>query len=182
MKTLNPYGLQTEVKNALLAWWERQHSPHASGADRADRAEIKRQSTLDGVACTGAYQRIYRQLLAAHTGAPWREDQKDRLAAVVGLAAHVRERCPWSLPHAMHQHPEGSDRTVVSELRFKRLVESPDLESLFTGLRRTLPLIGHKVDVGAMADDVFEWGERVKKRWAYAYYDNNTAPRNNPAA
>jgi len=57
----------------------------------------------------------------------------------------------------------------LSELRFKRLLEAPDADALFTGLRRALPLLQHRADVCALATDVVNWGDAVKKRWAYGY-------------
>ena len=61
------------------------------------------------------------------------------------------------------------DKPAVSPLRFMRLLESPDIDALFSGLRRALPLIQHRADVLQLATDVVNWGDAVKKRWAYAY-------------
>jgi CRISPR system Cascade subunit CasB len=61
------------------------------------------------------------------------------------------------------------DKPVVSELRFRRLLESPDIDALFTGLRRALPLIGYRCDPLALATDVVNWGDVVRKRWAYGF-------------
>ena len=69
----------------------------------------------------------------------------------------------------MSQKESGQDRPPVSELRFMRLLESPDLDALFIGLRRALPLAKHSVDVLALANDVVHWSDAVKKRWAYSY-------------
>lgn len=74
-----------------------------------------------------------------------------------------------SLPEAMSKAGEGSHRNPVSELRFSRLLDAPDIEALFIGLRRTLSLIGHAVDPASLTSDVFDWGDIVKKRWAYTY-------------
>ena len=177
MPSFNSIKLEPAVRSAFVAWWKQLTSERAGGAERADRAMLRRCDSPYAVACTGAYQRAYRKMAAVHSGQPWREDQKDRLAVLVGLAAHITGLNALSLPRAMHQHPKGSDRTAVSELRFKRLIEAPDIDALFTSLRRTLPLINHQVDLGSMADDLFEWSERVKKRWVYDYYDDTTAER-----
>ena len=61
------------------------------------------------------------------------------------------------------------DKPRVSPLRFTRLLESPDIDALFAGLRRTLPLLHNQADVLALATDVVNWGDAVKKRWAYGY-------------
>ncbi|MFT3666796.1 type I-E CRISPR-associated protein Cse2/CasB [Piscinibacter sp.] len=166
---ISRYALPGPVKARFMVWWSRLQDEKADGTVRADRAALRRAHDLTAVACAPAYQRIYRELAAAHPGAEWVPWQQERLAAVVGLAAHVTARSDLSLPHAMSQRPEGSDRNLVSELRFARLLDAPDIEALFSGLRRLLPLIGHKTDPEALATDVFGWGDETRKRWAYAY-------------
>ena len=165
----NKYVLADAVKAEFLSWWHGLTSETASGTARADRAVLKRADTLTAVASTSAYQRVYRRLVAANAGEPWQAFEQDRIAALIGLAAHVKAHVPMSLPQAMSHRAEGSDRNPVSDLRFARLLDAPDIESLFTGLRRSLPLIDHKVNPTTLADDVFGWGDVVKKRWAYAY-------------
>ena len=163
-------GLPDGARQVFVSWWHGLTSDNPSGQARADRAVLRRAGSLTTVACTAAYQRVYRDMLAAHDGnAPWGEHKQERIAALVALAAHVKSSAPLSLPRAMSQHADGSDRNPVSELRFLRLLDAPDIESLFTGLRRVLPLIEHQVDPCSMADDVFAWGDAVKKDWAYNY-------------
>lgn len=167
--TRTRHELGEATTGVLLQWWHGITSEKASGTARADRAVLRRAHDLTAVACTPAYQRVYRQMLAANGGEPWPAYQQERIAAIVGLAAHVTGNPARSLPQAMSDRLDGVDRNPVSELRFARLLNSPDVETLFTGLRRCLPLINSEVGVATMARDVFEWGDGVKKRWAYAY-------------
>jgi len=167
--TQSRYVLPDPVKAEFLSWWHGLTSETASGAARADRAVLKRADSLTAVVCTPAYQRIYRKLVAANGGASWQAWEQERIAALIGLAAHIKSADALSLPQAMSHHTETGDRNPVSELRFARLLDAPDMEALFTGVRRSLPLIEHKVDIKSLADDVFGWGDVVKKRWAYAY-------------
>lgn len=161
--------LPVGARSAFISWWHGLTRDNRSGQARADSAVLRRAGSLTAVACTAAYQRVYRDMAAAQGGSPWREFQQERIAALVALAAHVKSSGAFSLPRAMSQHAEGSDRNRVSELRFLRLLDAPDIESLFTGLRRVLPLMEHQVDPFSMADDVFAWGDAVKKDWAYNY-------------
>jgi CRISPR system Cascade subunit CasB len=69
----------------------------------------------------------------------------------------------------MSQRKAGDDRLAVSELRFLRLLDARDIEALYDSLRRVLPLMDGRVDVLALTNDLLQWGEQVKKRWAYAY-------------
>ena len=143
----------------LLRWWQ------GLDDDRGGRAGLRRAADITAVVMLPAYQRLHQRLLAAGwPDEPWRND---RLAAAAGLMAHVKQNAEQPLPGAMSQR-EG-DKPRVSALRFMRLLESPDIDALFTGLRRTLPLLQHQADVLALATDVVGWGDAVKKRWAYGY-------------
>ncbi|MDT8999524.1 type I-E CRISPR-associated protein Cse2/CasB [Paucibacter sp. APW11] len=163
------YALAPPVMNAYLSWWHAITSEKASGTARAERAELRRAHDLGAVVLTPAYQRFYRQLAEAHEGAPWKPWQLERLAAIAGLAVHIKTESRLNLPEAMSQRDKGSDRNAVSELRFARLLDAPDVAALFSGLRRVMPLIDKQLSPAALANDVFGWGEHIKKQWAYAY-------------
>jgi CRISPR system Cascade subunit CasB len=143
----------------LLAWW------HQLADDTGGRAALRRAPDLTAVVMQPAFQRLHRRLLAA--GWPAGPQEGDRLAAAAGLLAHLREADGLSPPKAMSQRD--GDKPRVSELRFKRLLESPDTDVLYTGLRRALPLIQHRCDPLALANDVVNWGDVVRKQWAYDY-------------
>ena len=143
----------------VMNWWR------GLAEDTGGRAALRRANDITAVVMLPAYQHLHRRLRAA--GWPDRPWHNDRLAAVAGLLAHVREPAEHSLPAAMSQR-EG-DKPRVSALRFIRLLESPDIDALFVGLRRALPLLQHRADVLALATDVVNWNDEVRKRWAYAY-------------
>lgn len=146
----------------LYEWWRELDD------DRASRAMLRRAADVTAVSLTAPYQRLYRRLCAAG----WANaSRNDALAAAVGLLAHVKadESVAKSVAATMSASASSVNPPEVSELRFKRLLESSDLNALYTGLRRALPLTGHTVDVMALANDVVEWGDRVKKEWAYSY-------------
>ncbi|MBI3045721.1 MAG: type I-E CRISPR-associated protein Cse2/CasB [Betaproteobacteria bacterium] len=156
------FEMEHGVGKLLYTWWK------GLDDDRASRAILRRAADVTAVTLTAPYQRLYRRLCEAG----WSDARRnDALAAAVGLLAHVREGDDnaKSLAASMSTRIEGGDRPRVSKLRFMRLLESPDLEALFTGLRRALPLMNHRVDVLMLANDVVEWGDKVKKNWAYNY-------------
>lgn len=151
----------------LLRWWRELDD------DTGGRAALRRAADITAVVMLPAFQRLHRRLLKA--GWPDRTGQNDALAAAAGLLAHVKEASDQSLPQAM-SHRDG-DKPSVSELRFKRLLESSDADTLFTGLRRALPLVQHRCDPLALATDVVNWGDEVRKRWAYGYdWPDKTGP------
>lgn len=138
--------------------------------DRASRAILRRAASPTEVALSAPYQRLYRELRQAH----WNPDGKpylnDRLAAAVGLLAHVTVDEPGLTPAKAMSDDKGSkDRPPVSELRFLRLLDAPDMPGLYDALRRVLPLMEHKVDVLMFANDILRWNDETRKRWAYDY-------------
>lgn len=155
--------------HALTRWWKTLVIENPTGPARADRAVLRRAHDLTAVACLPAYQRVYRAMAGAEGAGDWSTYQQERIAAIVALLAHVKADNGLSLPKAMSLHAEGSDRNPVSELRFRRLLDAGDAETLFVGLRRALSLIEYRVDPESLANDVFFWGDSIKKRWAYDY-------------
>lgn len=145
----------------LLDWWR------GLADDTGGRAALRRAPDITAVVLLPAFQRLHRRLLAARW--PDQAWQNDRLAAAAGLLAHVREQSALTLPQAMSEGQAAGGRPPLSELRFRRLLEAPDVDTLFTGLRRALPLLQDRAEVCALANDVVNWGDAVKKRWAYAY-------------
>lgn len=143
----------------ILRWWQGLEN------DKGGRAELRRAHDLTSVALTAAYQRFYRQALHAgwpENAAPW---LNERLAAIVGLLAHVKSNDARKLAEIMSD----GERPAFSVLRFRRLLEAPTLDDVFLSLRRALPIIGHQANVHQIADDLLHWGDKTKKEWAYAY-------------
>lgn len=154
---------ETALGQTLLRWWQ--------GLDnhRGSRAELRRAHDLTAIALTGAYQHLYHMLLKAG----WPEEDKpennwrnERLAAIAGLLAQVKKLDDRSLPVVMSE----GERPPFSELRFRRLLDSPSIDEVFSGLRRALPLVAYQANVLELANDVLFWGDGVKKRWAYTYH------------
>ncbi len=156
-KTSLKFDPQQVWGQILTEWWR------GLTDDTGGRAALRRAPDITAVVLLPAFQRLHRRMVAA--GWPAQRWQDDRLAAAAGLLAHVREQTPQNLPQAMSE----GDKPPLSELRFKRLLEAPDVDTLFTGLRRALPLLQQRANICALANDVVNWGDEVKKRWAYAY-------------
>ena len=153
-------GEPTALGRVLLAWW------NGLDDDRGGRAILRRAASPTQVALTAPYQRVFQRL---RTVADIPERNYERIAAIVGLLAHIKANDSRPIPRAMSACEAGA-RPPVSELRFLRLLDSPDIETFFTGLRRVLPLMNDQVDVLALANDVFFWGDDVKRQWAYGYH------------
>lgn len=147
----------------LLEWWQ------GLDDDRATRAVLRRADSITSVTLSVPYQRFYRSLRTLGWNAEDKPYLNDRLAAAVGLLVHVKQNADLKPARSMSQRKQGADRPAVSELRFVRLLESPDMDALFAGLRRVLPLMDGAINVLALTNDILSWGDRVKKDWAYSY-------------
>lgn len=150
----NPAGQQ------LMLW-------HRALADnRGDRAALRRCGTLVEVAFVPAFHQLIRALRAS-IDAPV---NPDRLLAVAGLAALIKQPISPLMPSQMAKPHAGGSNPPVSELRFRRLLQCQTQEELFTTLRRVLHLLDDQANLCDLANSVYGWNERTRKRWAYDYY------------
>ncbi|MCH2240964.1 MAG: type I-E CRISPR-associated protein Cse2/CasB [Aquabacterium sp.] len=147
----------------LVKWWAE------LADDKGGRAELKRAADVTRVVMSPAYQRLHRMLCKVLPEGHVPAHKEDRLAIAAALLAHVKDDDGASVPLAMSRGEQESDRPPVSPLRFRRLLETTDVDDLFVGLRRVLPLLGHRVNVVALTNDVLNWGDATRKRWAYGY-------------
>lgn len=152
-----PFSPGNTTTGALLAWWR------GLEQNRGDRAELRRCADLLQVMQTEAFHSARRRLIAA--GMSESDSRNPRLAAIIALAAHVKATSEESLPVAF----SSGDRPAVSPLRFRQILEATDDDELFTRLRRVLPLIEGRVNLPALAANVWTWGDAVRKRWVYVY-------------
>lgn len=156
------WSADSHLGKTLQGWWQGLED------DRASRAILRRCATLDDVVLSAAYQRFYRTMLAYNC---WPEDardwQRDKLAAIAGLLAHVNTDDTQRLSVKMSEL--AGDKPLLSELRFRDLLKIETTDDLFVSLRRALPLVGHQASIHQLARDVYWWGDETKKQWAYSY-------------
>jgi CRISPR system Cascade subunit CasB len=154
----SPFSAGHPARAALLTWW------HGLQNHRGDRAELRRCATLLQVVQTPAFHVARQRLVAA--GFDEAASRRSRLAAVVGLAASIAAADAKStLPLSFSE----GEKPAVSPLRFRQILEAGSDEELFMRLRRVLPLVDGRVNLPALAADVWHWGDAVKKRWVYDY-------------
>ncbi len=140
-------------------WWR------ALQERRGDRASLRRCRSVLDVALEPAFHDLLKRL-----GSRLKEVDRDRVAAVAAILAHVEKDEPaWSIAELMAR-PKG-DKPVVSDARFRRLLrlESPD--ELMHELVRVIGMLGGEAPVAPLASDLARWGDPIRKRWALAYYE-----------
>ena len=102
----------------------------------------------------------------------WFDSEKEQkcLAAILGLISHVKEhQGGQSLAASMAM--DAGERPLVSELRFKRLLQL-DRNSLYTPMVRILKHLNSKTNINIcdLAESIYYWGDDQKRKWAFAYF------------
>lgn len=148
----------------LFEWW--------SGLDknRGARAELRRCNTPLEVMMTPSFHYARRRLLERRSEEE--DNRNDRLPLVIGLASHVTSTPQRDAHIALPSLPDAfsrGDRPKVSPLRFRQILEARDDDELFTRVRRVLPMVRNEISVFSLANDLYWWGDRARKRWVYDY-------------
>lgn len=153
----------------LAEWWLKLKD------DTASRAELRRCDSIAEVVMTPVFQRLCQRLKHHFKND---NDWQDRLAAIVGLASHLKYDQVSSVLASGNKRVEKlveqmaqatGDRPVVSELRFRRLLQR-ERNDLYAPMIRILRMLKGQANLYGLAESVFFWGEGIKKRWAYAYF------------
>lgn len=92
---------------------------------------------------------------------------------IASVLAHITDAdSSKSLPKQLAQRREGSEQPVFSELRFRRLIQCEDTESLCMHLRRAIAQLRGKADIYTTANTIYWWGrgESQRRELAFAYF------------
>lgn len=142
-------------------WWAR-----LDREDRAARAQLRRcQTPLEALLVPATFRLMPAAARADDRRAPY-------YGVVAATLAHVREDDPDRKPvaRAIGRATINDDEALLSELRFRRLLEADTPEELMTGMRRLVRIAGGRVHVDDLARSILNWGDAVKRRWAFDYY------------
>jgi len=164
---------QSELGKALAEFWL--GLKDNSGA----RAELRGCNGVGEVVMTPTFQRFCQKRLREifRDETMW----EDRMAAVVGLLSHLKFDAEYEVLGGKEPfvdlfakqmaHMVSADRPLVSELRFRRLLQN-ERDELYTSLIRIIRMMKGGANLYGLAQSVYFWGDGVKKRWAYAYFPN----------
>lgn len=146
-----------EFDVSVLQWY------NALEYDKGARAELRRAHNATEVVFLPVYHRLYAILEALNP-------DKEALACVAGLCAHVKENLQMGLAEQMAKCKAGSENPKVSSLRFRKLLAVKDKEDLYHTMIRVIRQLDGAVNVVDLAKTVYWWNEKTKKELAYAYY------------
>jgi len=148
------------MTEALAKWRSDLHEPHRRGA----RAELRRSKNITDVIMTPSYQRLCARL--GEELPSFSKQDKERLAFIAGLLAHVREHSKAKLASAM----SNGSPPCVSELRFRRLLQHQWDDRFYGAMIRIIRMLKYQVNVYDLVESMYYWNEQKKKEWAYAYF------------
>ena len=152
------------------AWWRSLTSIDPAGrltlgARRAALARLRRAtSPLEIILEPEALQLLAR--LPRKSSA-----YQERVAILAGVLAIVREEDSRPVARALGRDTlDDAESARMSEARFRRLLLAEDYE-LMDRMRRVVCLAGNKIDVYDLSFAILHWGDGVRKRWIFRYYN-----------
>lgn len=145
-------------------WWrELQDEPAA-------RSSLRRCTSVDEVQLLPVFHRLRLALESKDAGG-----NRDALAAVASVLAQVDDDVSlsgeWSNFADLLAEQSSSGVPKVSGLRFRRLLEIDSPDERLIALGRIVRHCQRQAPVASLATDLLFWGDRVRKRWAYRYYE-----------
>lgn len=156
----------------ILKWWDNLKQ------NKGDRAELRRCKDLKEVQRTSAYQRCYWQL-TKHFPQEREMPSGVQIAMIIGLAAYIEDddadkktdqRDNQKKDFFGYQISRG-DKPKLSELRFRRLLKIKDREKLYRFLIQVIRMLDKKLNLLDLLSIAYFWGDTVKTKLAYKYYE-----------
>jgi CRISPR system Cascade subunit CasB len=166
---------QTSWGHVARRWWaELQGADQNDGAhrgrDAAAVAHLRRASTPVDAVEEPAVLDLYKRL-------GFRRQDIDRwlsrVAVVAAVLAHIRSDASAGDGGYRRRFAEmlGGEPSLMSPLRFKRLLAAATDQDLLTVFRRAVALAGSKnINVEDVAASLLDWSDRRRMRWAFDYY------------
>ena len=157
-------------KSAAIAekWWSNltAEAHGRRGPRRAALARLRRSTTPLEVIQEPEALRLIQRLPG---------ENPDRVAILAGVLALVRESDAMPVARAIGRRELDDEASApMSEVRFRRLLQADDAE-LMESMRRLVRLAGRKVNVHGLSSAILGWGDSVKKKWIFEYYNVSEA-------
>lgn len=160
----------------ITAWW------HWLDDNRGDRAQLRRAQSPNDVLLTAAFAHFLQKMPKT-----WTSDNKipitdmAMMAAVLARVKKIPEN-NYSFAKTLALPKESGSKSAMSELRFQQLQKSQTEDEFFMRLCRAVALMGGKVNIVSLADDILHWlsehrygpaskpQDRLAVCWASDYY------------
>jgi CRISPR system Cascade subunit CasB len=150
------------------AWWRELQPKDEPGnrrsGDRGALARLRRCATVMDAASEPATLALCRRLGMGEAGL-------ERAALLAAVLAHVREE-RFDLTVARQIGVQQDGKVIMSDLRFRRLLQADTPDEQLIGFRRLVAMTGRKLHVADLAAGLWRWSdEETRRRWIYAYHD-----------
>ena len=164
------FDANSSLGKTLDAWWQQLHGKgkFKDHPRTGDRAELKRANSEMEVMLLPAFQKAFPRFKEAFDDEQDWKDSVGRMAAILGLLAHVKEASNAS---SMAFQMAGKPKPELSELRFRRLIQR-DRDQLYLAMIRVIRKLGNTANIYDLANSIYYWGDDVKRRWAFDYFPN----------
>ncbi len=154
---------KTDVGNICYRWWQRSLSSE-TGRGRAARARLRNAASPVEAALIEETFELYNELRKAQD----RKPDAETLALIAISLARIKKDTEQKAAERFGR--KNGDTRRLSELRFQRLVRTPDPAELIAPLRRALAVIDNCANIRALARDLYYWNEDTRIRWCFQYY------------
>lgn len=146
----------SKTRETIRDWWQHNLGARESAAARGLAARLRRAASPVDVAAEPAVH-----LLAQRLG------RRVEVLPVAQVLAHIRTDDAHSLAWRMGP---GLREPRVAPGRFERLIRT-SRDDLVPALRRVLPIVDRRCDVGRLGSDMLFWNEATRIRWTFDYYN-----------
>ena len=161
--------------DGAVRWWHDVTPDPSSGhsGDRGALARLRRCATVAEAMREPATFDLFRRCEGSgHRDLP-------SAALTASVLAHVRDddRNNRSIGRRIgYRAPDEKEKTLMSPLRFRRLMEAETDDEKLTAFRRLVALASGTLNVRNLAEALLFWtderrGEELKRRWVYDYWN-----------
>jgi len=166
-EALEGKGAEEREQSKWMAWWRNLIAPPG----RAGRAELRRcGSVAEAAFCVQFHKLRWSAPVTASN-----EVELKKLALIAVVLSHVEsnaeERGRGGVARAMAA--ASGDRPVVSEARFRQILRTEEeaFDERLADLVRIIRQLKRSAPVDRLAQDLWFWNERTRRRWALEYFD-----------
>ena len=150
-----------------LRWWASHVQPKDdTAAAKRTRAALRRVVAPVDAISVEAVHALERKLAEAEHSLRRTPGRLTLLAVALG---HVKEHRQGHRAALTFGEPVG-ERRRLGAIRFEALMRATDPDDLMRPLVRALAVVDGRVDVAALANDLFYWSDAVRTRWCFDYY------------
>lgn len=162
-------------------------------APTAHKAELKRCDSADDAMLSEGFRALWMTLLDNGLEETLQQMSKERQtqkleawATVAAILVHIKkdtdEKLAIRAGKKVDKHNQPTDKSIVSELRFAKLQNTPTPDDFLKRLRRIIQQLDGNVSPTKVAADILQWFEehydrqprkadkRITVQWAMDYY------------